>query len=200
MATALPQLADVNQPAVPSQTVPDPTLRDALQRIAVAARDTTSTEAVDGVGGRTLFIDQPSLLDPALGGERTTASARLSLEMIRRIIAGLDGLEQNAAEFRAGLAGDIGRLGLPEDRVGFDPLEYARRVAGMDVNDPVRRAFDACAAIFADIDQSGLTPVESAFSKRKVVETIIQGTGLTPDQLVASIEGYRTLGAEIAQR
>jgi hypothetical protein len=118
--------------------------------------------------------------------------------MLRAILDTLASLDANLADYREALLEDVGQAKDPANRLAFDPVAYARRVASLPPDNTTRRAFDLCAALFNQIDQSGLTPTEAAFCKRKGVQPLTDDQTITADQLVAAIDAYIKLQGTVA--
>lgn len=186
---------DATTPVLPEDFVPDADMASAIERLDLYLRSTTAGEQVDGLGGRTLYVDRAGA---DAEGDRLVASPRVSVAMLRSILDSLALLDASTDEFRASILEDVGGFKNPDGAVGFDAVAYARHVLTLDKSNATRRAFDLCAALFTQIDQSGLSPTESAWSKRKAVQPLTDGQVLTADQLVAAVEAYITMQGAVA--
>lgn len=201
LGSALNRYINPAMPFLPEDFVPDANLRDAVERLDLYLRASSTGEQIDGLGGRTLYIDQARANGDAGGPDRLVASPRVSAAMLRAILDSLASLDASSDEFRDAILDDAREFERAGEGMGFDPIAFARHVSSLDANNTTRRAFDLCATLFTQIDQSGLTPAEAVYCKRKAVEPLTDGQTITPDQLVAAIEAFiKIKGAAVANR
>ncbi|MBL8969873.1 MAG: hypothetical protein JNK56_04800 [Myxococcales bacterium] len=181
-------------PILPEDFVPDANLRDAVERLDLYLRASSSSETIEGLDGRTLYIDRSD----AAGTDRLVASPRVSAAMLQAVLDTLALLDASADQFRAALLEDLARNKDNAEGIQFDPVAYARHIASLDEDNPTRRAFELCATLFAQIDQSGLTPSEAVYCKRKAIQPLTDGQTITPEQLSAAIEAYLKIRNTVA--
>ncbi len=190
-------VSDSAAPPLAEPAIPDTAMRDAIERLDLFLRGSSTPERVDGLSGRTLYVDRPPLTEGA-AQERRVASPRVSVEMLRAILDDLAALDADIGGFRDAIFEELRAAGVEGGTVAFDAEAFARRVASLAPDNAARRAFDLCARLFDNIDQSGLTPAEAAFCKRTAVKPLCDNQPLTADQLLAAVEAYIKLQRTVA--
>ena len=169
---------------------------DGLERLGLTIRDAETGEVVDGLSGRTLFVDQGG----ANAGSRVVSGGRLSPEAIRAALDALDALEADMPDFTRSLRGSLAELmgradaSDPAGALGFDAQAFARAVCALEAGDATRQGFVDAARIYESLDQSGLTTEEAAIAKARVAELMAAGqSDISSANLQAAVESFSSL-------
>ncbi|MBL8758015.1 MAG: hypothetical protein JNK35_06260, partial [Phycisphaerae bacterium] len=204
ISTTLAAFVVVTPPDIDQSTSLGSALRQELLEIAILTRDLEASELVEFLVGRALFDDRfesvPATSSLSAGGTGRqgvgVAVARLAADVVRKVLANFKELKADQDAAREAIASSYERF-LQTDAgqaAEFDARAFAAFIEQDGAGAQTRATFEKLRVIFADIDQLGLGPVETAVCKRKIVG-FVRPSEMTDDELVRAVEAQRLTAA-----